>query len=122
MLKSLSLKNISFYTFIGCLESEKDRRNLVECDVTLRVDLPFSSSTSDDDLENTLDYRVIEETLLSIAAGRHFNMMESLGEAFLADMVHRWPQVRKAEIVLRKPQALPSGAVPEVTMVYPDEQ
>ncbi len=121
MLRSIRLSSILLDTYIGCLPSERTRTNRLECEVLLTLDQPFSTTDDEDRLEGTVDYRVIEEVLREVAASRHFNMMESLGETFLVALAAREPMIRRASITLRKPGAMPSGAVPEVTMVWPDD-
>ncbi|MBU1238358.1 dihydroneopterin aldolase [Myxococcota bacterium] len=120
MIQSIGLRAIRFETSIGCLPTEFEKKTPLECDVLLTIEREFTNFDSYDTLDHTFDYRLIETILLEVARTRHFNMMESLGHLFLQTIIIRFPFIRKGTITLRKPGALASGAIPEVTMVWPD--
>ncbi|MBQ6102413.1 MAG: dihydroneopterin aldolase, partial [Kiritimatiellae bacterium] len=93
-------------------EERRDFREL-EADVLLSADLRAAGRS--DDLADTVDYAALAERLRAVAAASRFRLLEALAEALAAEALAN-PRVAAAEIVLRKPGAVP-GALAEVRIV-----
>ncbi|WP_081913733.1 dihydroneopterin aldolase [Glycomyces sp. NRRL B-16210] len=72
------------------------------------VDVALRTSTAEaaasDDLEHTVDYGTLADTLADIVAGEPVNLIETLAER-LADACVALDRVRSAKVTVHKPQA-----------------
>ncbi len=108
----MTLRGIRAYGRIGTLPQERARRQLVEIDVTVEIDL--SAAGRSDDLAETLDYAALRERFVRIVATTSYSLLERLG-ADLLDAVFADRRVERARVSLSKPGIL-DGATPSVTL------
>lgn len=109
----ISLLGLSLRTTVGVYPEERRDFRELEADVLLSADLRAAGRS--DDLADTVDYAALAERLRAVAAASRFRLLEALAEALAAEALAN-PRVAAAEIVLRKPGAVP-GALAEVRIV-----
>ena len=67
-----------------------------------------------DDIRHTVDYDQVVSALEELLASRHFNLLEHLSQAMLDVLGQRFP-IKRAEITLAKPLAVPKARRVSVT-------
>jgi dihydroneopterin aldolase len=108
----ISLRGVRAYGRHGANPGERERRRLIEIDVTAEIDL--SSAQRSDELVDTLDYAELHRRLVRIVATTSYALLERLAGDLL-DAVLADPRVARAAVTLSKPKIL-SGATPSVTV------
>ncbi len=111
-MDAVNLRGIRAYGRIGTLPQERQRRQLVEIDVTAEIDL--SRAGESDDLVQTLDYAALRDRFVRIVAGTSYSLLERLG-ADLVEALFTDRRVARARLTLSKPGTL-EGATPSVTL------
>lgn len=108
----VTLCGIRAYGRHGAAPGERARRQLIELDVTLDLDL--AAAGRDDDLRSTLDYAGLHLTIVRIVATTSYALLERIGAEVL-DAIFADVRVARAAVSLRKP-ALLDGATPGVRL------
>lgn len=94
------VENLEFVGHHGVYEEEQREGRQFRADLWVELDRPEAVAT--DDIEDTVDYRGLADTLLEIGRGPSCQLMERLGERMLTHLFERFPRVRRAELKLRK--------------------
>ncbi|MBI4361112.1 dihydropteroate synthase [Candidatus Micrarchaeota archaeon] len=102
----IRVENLRVKAHVGVLAWEKKSVQDVVVDVHAFLDLKKAVKT--DDLKKTLDYRAIVSAAKNAAESRHFNLLESLGEA-VADAVKKLG-AKRVTVRAVKPSALKNTA------------
>lgn len=108
----ISLHGVRAYGRHGANPGERERRQLIEIDLTAELDLQAAQTS--DDLEQTIDYDALHARVIRIVATTSFALLERLGGEIL-DAVFDDDRVARATVTLSKPQIL-AGATPSVTL------
>jgi dihydroneopterin aldolase len=111
-MDSISLRRIRAYGRHGCEPGERDRRQPIDIDVTMQLDL--APAQAHDDLARTLNYASLYERIVAIVATTSYALLERLAGDILGALFAD-PRVRRAEVTLSKPGIL-DGATPSVTL------
>ena len=97
---TIELHGIELFAYHGVLESERaeGQRFLVDLD----LDLADEAAAASDRIEDAIDYRDVVQTVVEIAEGRAYNLLEALASALADALVERFPATR-VRVRVRKP-------------------
>jgi dihydroneopterin aldolase len=107
MRDRILLVDMVFQARHGVHEREKVTAQRFEVDVELFVDL--QPAGLEDDLERTLDYGQVYETVRTIVESTTFNLIEALAEAIAHELLTDFPALEEVEVRVRKPHVLLGG-------------
>jgi len=111
MTDRLVMERLEFEGFVGIESEERNAPQPLAVDIELVLDFSLSSST--DDLKDTVDYAAVADTIVAIAKGEQFALIETLGQRLARTILAEYPVslvslwVRK----LRPPIHHPVGSV-----------
>jgi len=100
MRGKLTLKGIRLYGFHGVLPAEKERGQFFEIDV--EIDLSWGKGIYLDNLEETVDYARVFETVKNTFKARRYKLLEALALALADRILNDFP-VDRAVVKVRKP-------------------
>lgn len=101
-MDSIQLTGIRCYGYVGYLPEEQVLGQWFEVDLTLWLDL--ASPGKSDDINDTLDYRIVIETVKQLVKTAKFALVEKLASA-IADSLLKLDLVQKVQVRLTKPAA-----------------
>lgn len=115
----IRLKNCAFFARHGVHDEEETLGQRFYVDAVLTVDP--SRALDEDSIEGTVDYGVAFGVIEKIVTGERRFLIEALALEVGKALVDRFPQIRRAEITVRKPNAPVAGVLDfvEVTVVWP---
>lgn len=111
-MDAITLRRIRAYGRHGANPGERDRRRLIEIDLTAELDLQPAATS--DDLTQTLDYAALHDEVVRIVATTSYALLERLA-AELLEAVFADVRVVRARVTLSKPHIL-DDATPAVTI------
>lgn len=116
---TIRMKNCAFFARHGLLEAEEMLGQRFYVDAELLVEP--GSALADDAMESTVDYGEAFSLIERIVTGERRFLIEALAWEIARAMADRFPQVRRAEITVRKPNAPVRGVLDyvEVTVAWP---
>jgi FolB domain-containing protein len=97
------LRDLSFSCTIGVNDWEREVRQTVKIDLDLEVDL--AEAGREDDLNLTVDYKLIRDRIETIVARSSFFLVEALAEK-VAETCLAEPGVQRVRVRVEKPGAL----------------
>jgi dihydroneopterin aldolase len=98
----IQLTGIRCYGYTGYLPEEQVLGQWFEVDLTLWLDLAPAGES--DEISDTLDYRVVIETVKQLVKTAKFALVEKLTSA-IADSILKLDMVQKVQVRLSKPAA-----------------
>ncbi len=101
-MDTIQLTGIRCYGYTGYLPEEQVLGQWFEVNLTLWLDL--ASAGESDDIRDTLDYRVVIETVKELVKTAKFSLVEKLASA-IADSILKLDMVQKVKVRLSKPSA-----------------
>lgn len=103
---TLVLSRITFEGRHGATENE--RKSLRTFEVDVEIETPLEQARQSDDLDDTIDYRVVAEIIVDLGTSETHHLLESLGGRMLDALGARFPAAT-FRIELRKlnPPACP---------------
>jgi len=115
----IRMKNCAFFARHGVLDEEETLGQRFYVDAALTVDP--GSALEEDSIEATVDYGVAFELIEKIITGARRFLIESLALEVAKALTVRFPQITRAEITVRKPNAPVRGVLDhvEVGVVWP---
>ena len=115
----IRMKNCAFFARHGVLDEEETlgQRFYVDAELTVDPDRPLD----EDSMQSTVDYGVAFEVIEKIVTGQRRFLIEALALEVGKALSARFPQIKRAEITVRKPNAPVRGVLDyvEVTVVWP---
>lgn len=96
---SITLSRMRFLSSHGALPEEKTRPQPWE--VTVTLELPLDEAARADDLEKTIDYRRVHETVRAVMDGPPVNLAETLAARIAENLVRAF-LVSAAVVEIRK--------------------
>jgi dihydroneopterin aldolase len=116
----IRMKNCAFFARHGVHDEEEMLGQRFYVDAVLTVDPGDALET--DSIEGTVDYGVAFGVIEKIITGERRFLIESLALAVGKALTERYPQIERAEITVRKPNAPVAGVLDhvEVTVVWPN--
>lgn len=114
------MQNCAFFAHHGVFEEEKKLGQRFYVDAVLTVDP--GSSLDNDDIEGTVHYGIVFSTIEKIITGTRRYLIESLAQDVAKALCVQFPQIQRAEITVRKPNAPVAGVLDyvEVTVGWPN--
>lgn len=104
---TIELHGIELHAFHGVLEHERREGQRFLIDVEL--DLADTRAASTDRIEDALDYRNVVASVVDVAEGHSYHLLEALAAALADALVESYPvtrvrvRVRKPDVVLPRP-------------------
>ncbi|WP_246734520.1 dihydroneopterin aldolase [Chelativorans sp. ZYF759] len=116
----LRMKNCAFFARHGVHAEEETLGQRFYVDAELRVNP--DGSLADDSIANTVDYGIVFAEIERIITGRRRHLIEALALDVAQSLCRRFPQIAKASITVRKPNAPVAGVLDhvEVTVAWPE--
>ncbi|APH72130.1 dihydroneopterin aldolase [Aquibium oceanicum] len=116
----IRMKNCAFFARHGVLDEEETLGQRFYVDAVLTVDPGDGLET--DSIQATVDYGVAFKVIEEIVTGKRRFLIEALALEVAKALSLRFPQIVKAEITVRKPNAPVAGVLDhvEVTVVWPE--
>ncbi len=110
----ICLTGMEFFAYHGVAEEERrlGQRFVVDC--VLSLDL--SRVAASDDLEETVDYAAVYETVRRVGEGGPFSLIEKLAGAINTEILSRFPAIISAETTVHKPGAPIPGVFRDVSV------
>jgi len=115
----IRMKNCAFFARHGVFDEEEMLGQRFYVDAVLTVDP--GRALEDDSIENTVDYGVAFQVIEKIITGQRRFLIEALALEVSKALTARYPQIARAEITVRKPNAPVPGVLDyvEVTVAFP---
>lgn len=116
----IRMKNCAFFARHGVLDEEERLGQRFYVDAALTVDP--GRALVEDSIEDTVNYGIAFTVIEKIITGQRRFLIESLALEVARALTARFPQIKKAEITVRKPNAPVPGVIDyvEVTVVWPE--
>lgn len=103
MKDKIILKGMKFYGYHGVLEEEKRLGQQFEVDLELFTDLQPAGKT--DNLDLSVSYADVFDTVAEIMTGRSYNLLESVAETIAHNVLQRHENVAGVKVTVKKPGA-----------------
>ncbi len=115
----IRMKNCAFFARHGVFDEEEMLGQRFYVDATLQVDP--GRALDDDSIDGTVDYGVAFTVIEKIVTGERRFLIEALALEVAKALTQRFPQISRAEITIRKPNAPVPGVLDhvEVTVAWP---
>ncbi len=116
----IRMKNCAFFARHGVLDEEETLGQRFYVDAELAVDP--GDALSKDTIGGTVDYGLAFGVIEAIITGQRRFLIEALALEVAKALIERFPQIAKASITVRKPNAPVRGVLDhvEVTVVWPE--
>jgi dihydroneopterin aldolase len=115
----IRMKNCAFFATHGVLDEEETlgQRFYVDVELEVEPDHPLE----EDSIAGTVDYGVAFSVIEKIVTGKRRFLIEALALEVANALAERFPQIRRAGITVRKPNAPVRGVLDhvEVSVVWP---
>lgn len=105
-LDRILIEGLLFNCIIGINDWERVAKQPVEIDITLYADL--SKAAESDDVNDTINYRTISQSVRDFVEGSSFGLVEKLSDG-VAKLCLDDDKVQRVDVRLRKPGALRLG-------------
>ena len=102
----IEIEAIELKAIIGILPPERLKKQKLIAD--LAIEYQAETVVMRDSLDGAVDYRELV-LIVENQALRGFHMLESLSQAIIDELLHKFPHLSLVEIRLQKPQALQNG-------------
>ncbi|MBB1247556.1 MULTISPECIES: dihydroneopterin aldolase [unclassified Rhizobium] len=106
---TITLANCAFFARHGVMDEEEVLGQRFFVDAELEV-MP-AGPLEHDALETTVDYGVAFKLIEKIVTGRRYYLIEALATEIARALAQQFPQIVRAKITLRKPNAPISGVL-----------
>ena len=106
---TITLKNCAFFARHGVLDQENTLGQRFFVDAVMEVDAGDALET--DLVEQTVDYGLAFSLIERIVTGQQRKLIETLAFDIAKALCARFPQIRRAEITVRKPSAPVQGVL-----------
>ena len=107
MQDRIVLEGMTFQARHGVFDHEKVTDQRFDVDVELFLDL--QPAGLEDDLERTLDYGKVYESVRTIVESTTFNLIEALAEAIAHELLADFAALEEVEVRVRKPEVQLGG-------------
>lgn len=98
-MSKITLKNMEFHAFHGCLEHEQINGNTFLVTVTMEIDTIKAEIS--DELEDTLNYKLVYDTVKS-EMEKPSKLIENVAYRIKMTLLENFPQIRKLKVKLSK--------------------
>lgn len=101
---------------IGTSAEERAQAQPLLVDIWIDLDLDLKALAASDELALTLDYASLAEAVRLIVTGHEHQLIETVALK-IAQQCRAHPLARRAEVLIRKPKALPGAACARFQLV-----
>lgn len=111
-MSKISLENMEFHAFHGCLEHEQKLGNTFIVNIGMDIDTKLAGET--DNLEHTLNYQLVYDVVkkqMEIPS----MLIEHVGQRILDNILDSFPQIEVLEVSLSKLNPPLGGKVASVS-------
>jgi dihydroneopterin aldolase len=108
----IRIHNAVFYAYHGVLSDEQTLGGKFEVDVELHVDLSRGAHT--DDLQQTVNYERVYDSIKQLVLGKKYFLIEALAETIADGLLKGFKKVEKVVVRVRKPSAPVRGVIDHV--------
>ena len=105
-LDRILIEGLRFHCIIGINDWERVAKQPIEINLTLYADLSKAAET--DDVEDTVNYRTVSQSIRDFVEGSSFGLVEKLTDG-VARLCLQDARVQRVDVRLRKPGALRLG-------------
>ncbi len=102
-MDKIIMENMGFYGYHGVLQEEKVLGQKFFVDASLY--LPLKKAGETDDLNLSVNYGEVYETIREIVAFEKFDLLEGLADRICSEVLSTYPLVQKIRIKIKKPEA-----------------
>ena len=102
-LDRIFIRDLSLRCIVGIFPEERRAKQDVIINVTMYADL--RQACQSDDITDTVDYKRVKKSVLTLVEESDFFLVERLAEA-IADRCLEPPQVQRVDVTVDKPGAL----------------
>lgn len=106
-MDKIIMENMGFYGYHGVLQEEKILGQKFFVDAYLY--LPLKKAGETDDLNFSVNYGEVYETIKEIVTNKKFDLLEGLAESICSEIFSSFPLIQKILIRVKKPEAPVSG-------------
>lgn len=106
-MDKIIMENMGFYGYHGVLEQEKILGQKFFIDAHLFLSLKKAGET--DDLNYSVSYGAVYETIKKIVTEERFNLLEALAERISTEIFSSYELVQKIFVRVKKPEAPVEG-------------
>src|SRR5699024_8449803 len=110
----IKVNGIRLYAYHGVLQAERDIGQYFIVDVALYTDL--SDAGFSDDVNDTINYAEVYESIETIVQGPPVNLLEHLGHKIIEKLMNDYPVVKKIEVTITKPSPPIEGNYKDVSV------
>jgi dihydroneopterin aldolase len=106
---TITLQNCAFFARHGVHDEEEflGQRFFVDAE----LDVVAGDALEKDSIEDTVNYGIAFTVIEEIITGKRRYLIESLAVDIAKGLCHRFPQIRRAKITVRKPNAPVPGVL-----------
>lgn len=108
MMDKIIMENMVFYGYHGVLQEEKVLGQKFYVDAELYLDLKESGKT--DDLNLTVSYADVYETIESIMTKEKFDLLEALSHKVCGEILSSFEKIDSLILKIKKPSAPVAGS------------
>lgn len=114
---TITLKNCAFFARHGVFDEEEPRAALFR---GCRAEVEQGTALVDDSIEDTVHYGIAFQEIERIVTGRRRYLIEALALEVAKTLCVRFPQIKRAKVSIRKPNAPVPGVLDyvEVTVEH----
>lgn len=98
-MNKIILHNCRFKAHIGVPEAERRKKQTISISLIAYFDTDKSAQT--DDIQDTVDYSLVHQTMKGIITSQSFHLAETLAHTLIDTILERFP-VTKATLTLKK--------------------
>lgn len=106
-MDKITMKNMVFYAYHGVLEEEKVLGQKFHVDAELFLDLKQAGKT--DDLDETVSYAMVYETIKAVMLKERFDLLEALAHKICGEILSAFEKIEGILLKIEKPGAPVEG-------------
>lgn len=107
-MDEIKLKGMRFHGRHGCLDFEKEQGQTFVVNLQLALDLRRAGSS--DDLQDTVNYAQVFETVRSVVEDERYDLIEAVAERIAARVLAEFSRIAEISVEVEKPKAPIEGA------------
>ena len=100
LIGKIRINNMAFNTYNGVFAEEKKLGQKIEIDC--EMDYPIETMVKTDELEETVSYADVYETIAEFVAHHNYNLIESLANNLQHELFKTYPMLNGIRLRIRK--------------------
>ncbi len=102
-MAKIIIKGLRLKAFHGVFSEEKVNGQMFELDITAETDIKKAQLS--DDLEHTVSYAEIIETVKEVFTAQSYNLLECVVNKVCTEILSAYPKLESVTVLLKKPEA-----------------